>query len=112
MIVTRHFSGLWEQPEHQHQGFTLHVDHVQGDPFAEPSKVRLRVPQAVAHLPEPLRAGAVRRLALEDLLARRCRDTLRSSRRGPRGSGKSGLVTIDAEGNRSLPTHEARIRVR
>jgi hypothetical protein len=27
MIVTRHFSGLWEQPEHENQGFTLHVVH-------------------------------------------------------------------------------------
>lgn len=26
-IVTRHFSGLWEQPEHENQGFTLHVVH-------------------------------------------------------------------------------------
>ena len=27
LIVTRHFSGLWEQPEHQNQGFTLHIVH-------------------------------------------------------------------------------------
>jgi len=27
VIVTRHFSGLWEQPEHENQGFTLHVVH-------------------------------------------------------------------------------------
>jgi hypothetical protein len=27
VIVTRHFSGLWEQSEHQNQGFTLHVVH-------------------------------------------------------------------------------------
>ena len=27
VIVTRHFSGLWELPEHQSQGFTLHVVH-------------------------------------------------------------------------------------
>jgi hypothetical protein len=27
VVVTRHFSGLWEQPEHQNQGFTLHVVH-------------------------------------------------------------------------------------
>ena len=27
IIVTRHFSGLWEQSEHQNQGFTLHVVH-------------------------------------------------------------------------------------
>lgn len=27
VVVTRHFSGLWEQSEHQNQGFTLHVVH-------------------------------------------------------------------------------------
>lgn len=27
VIVTRHFSGLWELPEHQNQGFTLHIVH-------------------------------------------------------------------------------------
>lgn len=27
IVVTRHFSGLWDQPDHQSQGFTLHVVH-------------------------------------------------------------------------------------
>jgi hypothetical protein len=27
LIVTRHFSGLWEQPEHETQGFVLHIVH-------------------------------------------------------------------------------------
>jgi hypothetical protein len=27
LIVTRHFSGLWKQPEHENQGLTLHVVH-------------------------------------------------------------------------------------
>lgn len=25
VVVTRHFSGLWQQPEHENHGFTLHV---------------------------------------------------------------------------------------
>ncbi len=49
-------------------GFTLHVDHVQGDPFAAPSKLRLRLPQATAELPAGLFANRIRRLALEDFL--------------------------------------------
>ncbi len=34
--------------------FTLFIDHVQGDPFASPSKIRVRVPDAVAQLPSDL----------------------------------------------------------
>ena len=50
--------------------FALHVDHVQGDPYATPSKLRLRMPMREAGLPPPLFEGAVRRLACEDFLAR------------------------------------------
>ena len=31
-------------------GFTLFIDHVQGDPFAAPSRLRVRLPMAVAQL--------------------------------------------------------------
>ncbi len=74
--------------------WTLYIDHVQGDPFAAPSKMRLRVPQDLAKLPTPLFDNRVRRVALQDFLAREVRDAIP---RGPRrGTGKSGLVTIDA----------------
>ena len=58
--------------------FTLYVDHVQGDPFAAPSKLRARVPMAVAKLPEELIEGRVRRGAMEDFLARQVRDAVRA----------------------------------
>ena len=28
--------------------FTLYMDHIQGDPFAAPSRLRVRVPQSIA----------------------------------------------------------------
>ena len=74
--------------------WALYVDHVQGDPFAAPSKMRLRVPQDVAKLPTSLFDNRVRRVALQDFLAREVRDAIPSGPR--RGTGKSGLVTIDA----------------
>ncbi len=37
--------GIWSFPD-----FTLHVDHVQGDPFAEPSRVRVTLPAEMAAL--------------------------------------------------------------
>jgi predicted ABC-class ATPase len=80
----------------------LHVDHVQGDPFAAPSKLRLRVPAAVAGFDAALSDGSIRRVALEDFLAREARGVLAPARRGGRGSGKSGLIAIDAGGQEVL----------
>ena len=47
---------------------TLILDHVQGDPYATPSKLRVRIPQS---LPRELFSTRPRRIALEDHLARR-----------------------------------------
>ena len=81
---------------------TLYIDHVQGDPFAAPSKVRVRLPQSSAQLPADLFANDVRRIALEDFLARQIHHAL--ARRGGyrHGSGKSGLIAIDAGGQEVL----------
>jgi predicted ABC-class ATPase len=73
----------------------LHVDHVQGDPFAAPSRVRVRWPQRRAALPAELFANRVRRLALADFLTRQVAASIERCVRGRRGSGKSGLVSID-----------------
>ncbi len=89
--------------------FTLHIDHVQGDPFASPSKMRVRVPQQTAKLPSDLHGASgaadpnrVRTVALEDFLARQVRQAIRKTARGNRGTGKSGLITIDAGGQEVL----------
>jgi predicted ABC-class ATPase len=81
---------------------TLFIDHVQGDPFAAPSKLRVRVSQDTAELPEDLFSGRARRMALADFLARRVRDAIRASGGGRRGSGRSGLVSVDAGGQEVL----------
>lgn len=79
----------------------LFIDHVQGDPFASPSRVRTRVPQSVAKFPGELFASYVRRVALEDFLARQVEKQIRKVARGHRGTGKSGLIFIDA-GNQEI----------
>jgi predicted ABC-class ATPase len=81
---------------------TLHIDHVQGDPFAAPSRVRVRVPQDVAALPPELFETRTRRIALQDFLARQLHAAIRSETQGHRGSGKSGMVNIDAGGQEVL----------
>ncbi|MHB8922950.1 MAG: ABC-ATPase domain-containing protein, partial [Thermoleophilia bacterium] len=76
--------------------FTLFVDYVQGDPFAAPSRLRARVPQAAAAFPAPLYAGPVRCVALEDLIARGFALAIARTVKGRRGTGKSGVVEIDS----------------
>ncbi len=84
------------------EGCILYVDHVQGDPFAAPSKVRLRVPMGRARIPPELFAGRVRQVALRDFLAREVRRALAETASGAAGSGKSGLMLIDAGGQEVL----------
>ncbi len=72
----------------------IHVDHVQGDPFAVPSRVRVRVEQSRAQLPARHRENPVRRVALTDYLARRVRDAIHSGSPERRGSGRSGVIQV------------------
>ncbi|MCY4131714.1 MAG: ABC-ATPase domain-containing protein [Nitrospira sp.] len=82
--------------------FTLFIDHVQGDPFASPSKIRVRVPAAVAKLPPGLFSSRVRRVALQDFLIRQVDHAIRQVCRGNRGIRKSGLMAIDVGGQEVL----------
>jgi predicted ABC-class ATPase len=76
-------------------GWTLFIDHIQGDPFASPSKVRVRIPQSRAGTPAELFHNRTRRVALEDFLARQVGRTIRRGTQSRRGSGKSGLIFVD-----------------
>lgn len=71
------------------------IDHVQGDPFAAPSRLRLRVPMDVAGIPASILENPVRRTALADYLTRQADAAIAGLDSGRRGSGKSGLVAVD-----------------
>jgi len=81
---------------------TLIIDHVQGDPFAAPSRVRAIVPQSAACFPADTFSGRSRNMALRDFLARRFSDSARSISKGCRGTGRSGTITIDRPGQEIL----------
>ncbi len=87
----------------------LHVDHVQGDPFAAPSKLRVRVAQSEARLPASLFRTPVRRTALADYLVRRVDRAIGKTSSGRRGSGKSGLISVDAGGQQVLERTAVRL---
>jgi predicted ABC-class ATPase len=76
---------------------TLLVDHVQRDPFATPSRLRLRLSAAVHLVPPDLWRTPPRKPAIEDFLLRVFAAALRDRSRGS-GSGRSGEVQIDAGG--------------
>ena len=82
-------------------GTTLFIDHVQSDPFATPSKLRVRIPAERAGIPTELFEGRVRRIALCDFLARQIQKAIREDVPSSAGSGKSGRVAIDA-GNQEV----------
>jgi predicted ABC-class ATPase len=81
--------------------FTLTIDRVQGDPFAAPSQMRVRVPQAIAGFPRSLYDNRSREIALRDYLTRQC-DRVMTEFRQQRGSGKSGLMAVNPPGQTIL----------
>lgn len=82
-------------------GFALHIDRVQGDPFAAPSRCRVVVPQETAGFPSHTYDNPSRRTALCSYLALRFAEGCHTASRR-RGSGKSGLLDIDAPGQQIL----------
>lgn len=81
------------QGRYQFPGFTLLIDHVQGDPFAAPSRLRVLVPQTEAQFPSELYRSPSREIALRDYLNRQF-DRHSADLHERRGSGKSGLIAI------------------
>ena len=73
--------------------FEVIIDHVQGDPFAEPSRLRAIVPAGSAGLPAWSIANDARITATADFLNRALHDALRD-RSTRRGSGLSGELSV------------------
>ncbi|WP_293977145.1 ABC-ATPase domain-containing protein [uncultured Clostridium sp.] len=80
--------------------YVLSIDHVQGDPFASPSKLQIIIDQKTAKFPLELFDTAYKRIALEDYLTRLFYSNINKFSSRVFGSGKSGLISIsrcDAE---------------
>jgi predicted ABC-class ATPase len=81
--------------------FRLIIDHVQGDPFAEASRLIVHVPAAAAGLPAWSLTTPTRREATADFLNRSFLAALLAASRS-RGSGSSGELTILRPGQEVL----------
>ncbi len=89
----KEIGGAWRFPD-----FILFVDHVQGDPFATPSRFRVQVPMEVAAIPRDFYRNKPRKIALEDFLVRGLTRWIPVLTKGTRGSGHSGRFSVVAFG--------------
>lgn len=80
--------------KYQFDKYILSIDHVQGDPFAAPSRVSLIVPGNFNGFDRYFYETEVKRIAFEDLLLRKMAAKIRDFSFQAKGSGKSGLLSI------------------
>ena len=82
--------------------YILHIDHVQGDPFAAPSDVRVSVDAAKAGFPDYAMKDGLTRDRLADLLLREFARQVNAFSFKAKGSGKSGLISVSHPGQEVL----------
>ena len=82
--------------------YLLFIDHVQGDPFAAPSRLRICVPKSKHGFPAGLFDSRCKKYALEDWLLRIFRQNILNGERRNMGSGKSGVITTCPTGQEVL----------
>ncbi|WP_196001766.1 ABC-ATPase domain-containing protein [Clostridium sp. 1001271B_151109_B4] len=80
--------------QYSFNNYILSIDHVQGDPFASPSRVRVIVNANYNQLPEELFDEKYKKVALCDFLTRLFSKNIYKYGEKIFGSGKSGLIEI------------------
>lgn len=82
--------------------YTLSIDHVQGDPFAAPSSLSIRIPLLTAGFPSQYYEEKHTRIALQDYLNRQFEQQVYHFSFKAKGSGKSGLISVSRCGQEIL----------
>ena len=82
--------------------YYLSIDHVQGDPFASPSKLSIEVKGKKAGFPAEFYNAKYKRIALCDHLTRLFYNALSKISFRAKGSGKSGLIATSRPGQEVL----------
>ncbi len=77
------------------ENYSISFDHIQGDPFAGPSKITASVPLAILGIPEETYNNTIKSIAFRDALSRVFAKNVHSIAAGNRGSGGSGSFTIN-----------------
>ena len=74
--------------------YILHIDHVQGDPFASPSHIRIQISHKTACFPVSYYKDTLTRVTLADYLTRQFETQVGRYTFRAKGSGKSGLISV------------------
>ena len=89
--------GAYQFPDYQ-----LFIEHVQGDPFAAPSALRIFVPHSKAKFSERYYWDKCSKVALQDALLRRFAEISAKFCYQAKGSGKSGVIQVSHCGQEVL----------
>lgn len=82
--------------------YMLSIDHVQGDPFASPSNLSVRIPLTRAAFPSAYYHCHENKVALQDYLTRKFYSQIEKYNFKAKGSGKSGLISTSRCGQEIL----------
>lgn len=88
--------------EYEFGGYVLSIDHVQGDPFAAPSRLSVHVPMAKAGFPKEYYGEKEKRITFQDHLTRLFAREIKGGSFVAKGSGKSGLLAVSHCGQEIL----------
>ena len=94
---------------YQFPNYILSIDHVQGDPFAAPSRLGILVKGRAAGFPPELYDKPHRRIALQDQLTRRFGAAAERFSFQAKGSGQSGLIAVSRCGQEVLERTACRL---
>lgn len=82
--------------------YILSIDHVQGDPFASPSHISVRIAHKDAAFPQEYYKDTLSRTTLCDYLTRQFEKQINAYTFRAKGSGKSGLISVSHCGQEVL----------
>ena len=95
--------------EYDFREYVLSIDHVQGDPFAAPSRLSVRVERSKAGFADQLWDTREKRITLQDHLTRLFAQQVQRGTFQAKGSGKSGLLSVSHCGQQVLERTACRI---
>lgn len=96
--------------QYQFGDYVLSIDHVQGDPFASPSRLSVRVEKGKAGFPAEYYDTPAKRITLQDHLTRLFGRWVAGGSFQAKGSGKSGLLSVSRCGQQVLERTALRVK--
>ena len=87
---------------YQFDRYVLSIDHVQGDPFASPSHISVKILHKDAGFPKEYYQDRITRITLCDYLTRQFEQQVNRYTFRAKGSGKSGLISVSRCGQEVL----------